>query len=72
MSVEVSEKMASALLAMAQAYFHIMEEHVEDKKTDEIYTTLLSCSKDKIYKNSESQKGNFLLSLVYVYMHKNT
>ena len=58
MSDKMSDKMASALLAMALAYYHIMEEHVEkDKRTDEIFVTLLNCSKDKIHKNSESQKG---------------
>ena len=64
MSDKVSGKMTSALLAMALAYYHVMEEHVEkDKRTDEIFCTLLNCSKDKIHKNTESQKGSY-----YVYV----
>ena len=70
MSDKVSDKMASALLAMAVAYYHVMEEHVEkDKRTDEIFFTLLSCSKDKVHKNTELQKGSCVCVHVCVCVH---
>ena len=58
MSDKISDKMTSALLAISLSYYYVMEEHVEkETRTDEILSTLLNCSKNKMHTNTEQTKG---------------
>lgn len=42
--VSGSDKMTSALLAMSLSYYYVMEEQMKnEKKADEILSTLLTC-----------------------------
>ena len=57
MSDKLSDKMASALLAMSLSYYYVMGEHVEkETRTDEILSTLLNCSQSKMYMNTTRKK----------------
>ena len=58
MSDKISDKMTSALLAMSLSYYYVMEEHVEkETRMDEILSTLLNCSKNKMHTSTEQTKG---------------
>ena len=67
-SIEISDKIASALLAMSLSYYYVMGEHVEkEARTDEILSTLLSCTQHKMYMNTTRQKKGKLLLLIGKY-----
>ena len=63
MSDKISQKMTSALLAMSLSYYYVMGEHVEkEARTDEILSTLLNCSRDKMHTNTKQTTGKYTVS----------
>ena len=60
MSDKISQKMTSALLAMSLSYYYVMGEHVEkETRTDEILSTLLNCSQDKMHTSTKQTTGDY-------------
>ena len=72
MSDKISDKMTSALLAMSLSYYFVMGEHVEkETRTDEILSTLLNCSKNKMHTNTEQTKGKCNAYTIQRELYKN-
>ena len=75
MTDKISDKMASALLAMSLSYYYVMGEHVEkEERVDEILSTLLNCSKDLAHRSTQKAKGDMIcvnlnLNLTHMELH---